>query len=374
MDSNAIVFFANQVNKQAIGSFLHALSSLKEKQSDRPNPDVIPVMIDFFSELFYRPNLFDERCPTNVEAHGGRFVELLTEFCKKDESNQLKELTSIFMVVYRFICEFEFSSPNGLDSKLGQIREFVETNLDDFEDSVRRDLNYANYSMPVYLVKRFLHGNAGAEFRSFLENTSRASKLKQEWGEEKEKWDKEIELRREEISAHAKILEGYKTEYNFVGLVKGFDNILKKKERERSHSFCSLVTLGVLMVLPLCVELFYFMFKTEFIERYRNVLMYSLPPLIALEMILLYLFRVVLLHFRSIVAQILQLRLRVSLCQFIQSYSQYSVNIKKQDPGALDKFESVIFSGIVSSNEALPSTFDGVEQIAKLISSVRGSR
>ena len=102
--------------------------------------------------------------------------------------------------------------------------------------------------------------------------------------------------------------------------------------------------------------------------------MCSSDQLIALEVILLYLFRVVLLHFRGVSTQMLQINLRISLCQFIQSYSEYSMKIKKQDAGALEKFETLIFSSITSDSDALPSTFDGVEQIAKLVNSIRSGK
>ena len=47
--------------------------------------------------------------------------------------------------------------------------------------------------------------------------------------------------------------------------------------------------------------------------------------------------------------------------------------MKKQDSSALEKFESLIFSGVVSDPEKLPSTFDGVEQIGNLIKSIKNS-
>jgi len=45
--------------------------------------------------------------------------------------------------------------------------------------------------------------------------------------------------------------------------------------------------------------------------------------------------------------------------------------MKMQDSSALEKFESLIFSGVFSNPEKLPSTFDGVEQIGSLIKSVK---
>lgn len=69
----------------------------------------------------------------------------------------------------------------------------------------------------------------------------------------------------------------------------------------------------------------------------------------------------------------MQIELRQTLCQFIQSYAGYSSEIKKQDAGALEKFESIIFSGVLSDPEKLPSTYDGMGQIGNLIKSIKNS-
>ena len=98
-----------------------------------------------------------------------------------------------------------------------------------------------------------------------------------------------------------------------------------------------------------------------------------LVPIISIEVILIYFFRVILLNHRSVKAQSMQIELRQTLCQFIQSYTSYSTDMKKQDAAALEKFESLIFSGVLSDPEKLPSTFDGVEQIGNLIKSVKNS-
>lgn len=62
-----------------------------------------------------------------------------------------------------------------------------------------------------------------------------------------------------------------------------------------------------------------------------------------------------------------QIELRKTLCQFIQNYSDYSKNIKEKDANSLEKFENLIFSGLVTNEDKLPSTFDGIEQLTKLI-------
>ncbi|HGE6119725.1 hypothetical protein [Vibrio cholerae] len=78
-------------------------------------------------------------------------------------------------------------------------------------------------------------------------------------------------------------------------------------------------------------------------------------------------------NYRSTKAQIMQIELRQTLCQFIQSYAEYASEIKSKDTTSLEKFENLIFSGILSDAEKLPSTFDGLEQIGKLLKSVKGA-
>ena len=98
-----------------------------------------------------------------------------------------------------------------------------------------------------------------------------------------------------------------------------------------------------------------------------------LLPRLSIEVILIYFFRIILQNYRSVKAQILQIELRKTLCQFIQSYVKYSSEIKKQDSNALEKFESLIFSGVLSDPEKLPSTFDGLDQLGNFIKNIKGS-
>jgi hypothetical protein len=96
-----------------------------------------------------------------------------------------------------------------------------------------------------------------------------------------------------------------------------------------------------------------------------------LLPVFSITFILIYYFRVALQNHNSIKAQLSQIELRKTLCQFIQSYSDYSTKIKKEDPESLSKFESIIFSSIITNGDNIPSTFDGLEQVVKLISDLK---
>lgn len=127
----------------------------------------------------------------------------------------------------------------------------------------------------------------------------------------------------------------------------------------------------MLLLSPVLVELTFINNHIGILDGYKNELLFSLPPLITIEVLLIYFFRVVLVHFQSIKTQLLQLELRKSLCQFIESDSTFSADIKARDPSALEKFENLVFSGLISSEENLPSTFDGIEQLAKLFKGIK---
>ncbi|OOF25714.1 hypothetical protein BZJ18_10915, partial [Salinivibrio sp. IB872] len=85
----------------------------------------------------------------------------------------------------------------------------------------------------------------------------------------------------------------------------------------------------------------------------------------------IYYFRVVLFNYRAVKNQLLQIELRKTLCRFIQSYSTYSSEIRKKDSDLLVNFEKVIFSGISSGEGEIPSTYDGIEQLARLVKSLK---
>lgn len=87
--------------------------------------------------------------------------------------------------------------------------------------------------------------------------------------------------------------------------------------------------------------------------------------------ILLYFFRISLVNIKSIKSQILQIDLRLTLCQFIHNYETDTAKLRSKDmKESFDKFESVIFAPIVATEDQMPSTFDGLEQITNLLGSI----
>lgn len=367
MSTTATSFFGREDNQAVLRRFISALASVPA--FDPAAPNVIAPLKHFFQILISNTNTFDQLCTFNIQWIGAPFIDELAAFPQIKPEGQQNSLISIFTSAYRFLCELEFSQPGELSFDLRKIKTFVDENLEKFVGIERQQLVYANYVMPANIIKKLMNSPALSQFNDFSKTVEVAKNLK-------ESWDEEIKEKNVEIEALRDGLERITTTYNFVGLVKGFENLAAAKSSERRRTFIALIALGAVMVVPVLAQIWFTTTHVDTIDSHRNTLMYSLPALIALEVILLYFFRVVLLNFRSVTTQLLQFNLRISLCQFIQSYSEYSTKIKQQDAGALEKFENLIFSGISSGSDALPSTFDGAEQIAKLLNSLRsgGSR
>lgn len=172
----------------------------------------------------------------------------------------------------------------------------------------------------------------------------------------------EMSAREQRVSALQDKLQGYENAYNFVGLYQGFSGLRADKAKELDLTFKFLIFLGFCILLVPLVKVLGLIGHEDLIKESL-----SFVALFALELMVIYFFRIVLQNFRSIKAQLLQIDLRMTLCQFINSYVEFASDARKSDKELLTKFEQVIFSGIVSDESVIPSTFDGLEQVAKIV-------
>ncbi|UZT76196.1 hypothetical protein OF113_14065 [Ectopseudomonas chengduensis] len=176
-------------------------------------------------------------------------------------------------------------------------------------------------------------------------------------------------------------LNKYTHAFNFVGLYDGFANLKRQKVREKNLRLWFLFVLGVAALAPLVAKISLAILQplavgdsgvaesvdTAFVWggasfAKLNLDMSALLTFVALELLILYFFRITLHSLKSVRAQLLQIDLRMTLCQFIDKYAEYAQG--KGD--ALKGFESVIFSGLVTVDEKLPATFDGFDVLQGL--------
>ena len=318
------------------------------------------------SSMIDNPELWEKDCLFNIKYIGDNFnsqIQNLQNNISKEEA------TNLYVCMVRFLVELDLSYG------LGGINFFRNNSLDKVIEPLRekmyfphseyaRQLNYAFYKMPIDILCSYM-GDEG--FKTFFEFDERKEAIEnsiQQYQNEVNEKIVEVQQRIADVDKLKEKLDEYKTAFNFVGLSKGFENLLKQKNEAKKKTFRLLVLLAITVAFTLAIS-----FSVQTIGEVFS--WQSMLPVIGLDFVLIYFFRVVLNHYHSIQTQIMQLELRQSLCQFIQSYAEYAKKIKNDDKDALEKFENLIFSSILSNPDKVPGTFDGVEGLTSLLKELK---
>ncbi|QRN32626.1 hypothetical protein [Pectobacterium brasiliense] len=174
-----------------------------------------------------------------------------------------------------------------------------------------------------------------------------------------------INITSDELKALEGKIDKLKHEYNFVGLSDGFNVIKNKKEVELRNAEVAYKNIfGCLFFAPLiaiAINLFKF---DAYSSGVSSVFVFF--PLLTMELVMVYFFRLSYLEAKSLRTQLVQIELRLSLCSFIQSYVSYRKEHGKNISKLLDNFDSLIFSPIQVNDNNIPSMFDGADHIADL--------
>ena len=357
MSSPITSYFATDRNRQILSNIISKIRGGLDaiKDSDKATAKH-KFLLEFILTTLYHihddPESFDERCIMNIASLGDKFMdEVATLYLGEKDAEYL------FAYCYRFVIEYQLSSPEKIPSDLMSILDRVS----DFEyPLVAIQIRHASHQMMVDVVRHYLYHPSLVSLKNLPNVIERSEK-------ERENAEKSILDREARVNALAEKLETYETAFNFVGLYAGFNSLKTTKVSERRWNFFFLILLGVLLLIPVIVKfdgLISVPAKTE-----PDLI--GLATLAGLELLLLYFFRVALQNFRSIKAQLLQIDLRMTLCQFVQSYAEYSKGAPEGSKGLLERFEQVVFSGIVNDESAIPSTFDGLDKLAELVGKIR---
>ncbi len=308
-----------------------------------------------------KPEQWDNCCEINIDWIGDSFISSL--------SNQSEELTKeklddIFSMCFRFLFELYLSIKNDLSMEFERARRFAFQNIKNFEQRAGEQIEYAIRDMPINIFKTIANSESIQSIKNFNEISQLADS-------KREKWDDDLKNREQRVETLKSELAKYESGFNFVGLFQGFDEMSTEKTTEKEGLLVWLRVFGFLIITPLVAELFALYNHLENIDTIKNILALSLLPTITLTAIFIYYFRVFLYNYKSVKSQLLQIELRKTLCRFIQHYSEYSSKLKKQDKDSLEKFENIIFAGIVSDDEKLPSTYDGIAQLGNIVKSLK---
>lgn len=190
----------------------------------------------------------------------------------------------------------------------------------------------------------------------------------------------EIQARENVLNAHKERIEKYTNDYNFVGLSEGFKTLQAQKQREiwtsrflAAGCWCALIfvpyKLMGLMIDP--ASFFSWLgYEIQLTDAQAIVTAHSWKlavPFLTVEFILLYFLRIQLINIKACGAQMLQINLRQSLCQFIQEYVNHAQEMKGKDEKLLERFETLIFSPIVAQETDIPASLEGISQLVEII-------
>lgn len=298
----------------------------------------------------------DISCSFNARNIGVKFLGEVESYFKPE----LGLICILLGSCYRFIVEYELKSSGSLPYELNICwHQIADVEWEDLS-SAKLQLRYAHHHMAIHVLREYLT-HPGVELLKDLPAAIRLSEAASKTASEA------LASREERIQHLSTQLKDYQTQFNFLGLVKGFSELRKTKEKERKSSLLALLCLaGFIIAIPL-LKIFNLVPAADGLPSEIGGGLAAL----ALEVMIVYFFRITLQNFRSIKAQILQFDLRLTLCQFIESYVDFAKEARKDDKELLVRFEQVIFSGIASDESSIPSTFDGLEQITSLIQKLK---
>ncbi len=310
----------------------------------------------------------EPRVQFNIDIIGQQFRGALINLSSKsnDGNSLISHIDDMISSMYRFIIELQFNigKNQSIGTNLKYIKGQIEKNIDKFNEQSKEQINYASYFMVHDMIKNMLWSEEIISFRDFKNKAAECASLK-------DNIEKTIEEHSEKIKAAENLVRQIETSANFVGLSEGFKIIKGDKSKELENATNNVKTFGWLLIIPIVIDLAAILYLILSGTAFNITHLAITIPLFALEIFLLYFFRIALTERNELKAQILQIDLRLTLCQFIQSYAEYSAKIKKDNGASLDKFENLIFSSIIMDGGKIPATFDGLDQISKLASSFK---
>lgn len=348
-------FFTQENTKRIINSYRDFLEKATvSNEFEQKRNQYLQVILKSFNEV---PEMWDLYCQINIEFIG---ESLLIELNPKEP--EPNNIDNVYSTCFRFFLEREISNKSELSPYFREIKTFTIKQIDNFSTSAKEQIEYAIRDMPTAILKEIISDSNMTSVKEFIELSKKSEGLIQQWNADiKEKEDR---------VNHLKLaLDKHENAFNFVGLYSGFDNLSTAKKTEMKSAFKLLKILAFSATVPILIEIFFVLTGIKLDSTFQVIT--AMVPMISLFLVFIYYFRVALNNYQSIKSQINQIELRKTLCMFIQSYAEYSIEIKSKDKEVLSKFENIIFSNIMTIDEKLPSTFDGIEQISNLVKSMK---
>lgn len=306
-----------------------------------------------------------------------RFVELQANISLWEElsaNGEIVELNGVKKKIINnfFIVNYECFSwcyfykygiqENSLYYDFGNLMYALERNLIYLDKQTIADAVNISRLIPKVTYDNYMKNNK--ELSETLSNVGRYVEKINQYRENCNKFLSEIE----KIENR---LQNQRQEFNFIGLSNAFQKMKDDKSKELIKEKRFNWFLMTMIVLSLILKIVWSLNQVRLGELNLNILMIVITSFIVFIGILLYFFRISLYNIKAIQSQILQLDLRLSLCQFIHNYANDSKEMRENMKESLERFESVIFAPIVATDDKIPATLDGMEQLGRLVDMVK---
>jgi hypothetical protein len=355
---------------------LNTLGELISKLDSNRNPAILgfecKAICHVLSMVKENAEYLDVSCTYFIDHYFDAFLKYLNG----------KEIDAIFLtMLYMIHVEYRLSTgklDNHYVESVFSIYDNLENNAD-VDKKLKELILYNKHSLPLLWFSWQVNKGDFYQIRKAAEVAPALEGLINEYNKIAGEHIELLNLQKIDIEKYELTLKNQKSEMSFVLLDKGFFNLESDKNKFSKVLFWIMV--GFAFLLFAVPASFFWLHVTDYIHVLnpnlpKNLSVFSeislFIPFVSIEILLIYFFRISLYHFNANKAQILQLELRRSLCQFIEGYSDFSSKIKGKDATALDRFEALIFSGLAPTHETVPTTFDGLDQVEKLVAAIRG--
>src|SRR5690606_18515453 len=157
-------------------------------------------------------------------------------------------LDGICASCFRFLLEVNLSVSLELGNELINAKDFVMNNISELSQHASQQISYALRDMPISIIKQLINNDGIQSIKEFNKFTARAEALKHEWEED-------LKEKSEEVKELKKVLDEYKTAFNFVGLYEGFNALSGEKESQAGKLIKWIIFSAILAMTPVTIEL-----------------------------------------------------------------------------------------------------------------------
>lgn len=366
--------FLSEDFENAVGKVLELYAGVKD---DATLDDWSKLLIENLAFVSSLPQAdrreFEEYCLLTKKYYG---FNLLHIFDKGQNTTVTEKLERFTLCMYVYYKEMHFRQGVDDPKMLKPFFNFIENNKLKFLPNLNYFFKFVD-QIP-YLVMSEIYSNPNFQkisqtiqeprFEKYLESFNKIDSVIAKI----ETWENTLETKQNAVTQLESRLESSKQKYDFVLLNAGFKSLYDQKKEDLKDPTSNYKWIfRFILIIPILEILFFSCLIAREIDINSATIWYMLIPSISLILFLFYFYRINLQEVRSIRSQMMQLELRMALCQFIHNYAEDSEKLHKKNTAGFEKFENIIFSPLVSSDDKIPTTFDGMEQLAKLVSEFR---